>query len=143
LNCLIFLTAAAQTSASLISIQLKGQVDSVVGNPFGFGLSEGEPFSALFIYDPSTPPAFARTDQNIYFQATSYAVTVAGHHFAPVANDWFVFMSNDAGGGDFITFSAGSYPAGYGTIAIDGVANPDAGFIVYLIDTMASLWNSV
>src|SRR5206468_3882412 len=56
---------------------------------------------------------------------------------------WFVFMSNDAGGGDFITFSAGSYPAGYGTIAIDGIANPDAGFIVYLIDTTATLWNSV
>src|SRR2546425_10930034 len=76
LSCLIFLTAAAQASASLISIQLKGQVDSVVGNPFGFGLSGGEPFSALFTYDPSTPPAFSRTDQNIYFQTTSYAVTV-------------------------------------------------------------------
>jgi hypothetical protein len=95
----------------------------------------------MFTYDPATPPAVPRGDQTYYVQTTSYSVMVAGHQFT--GNDWFVFMSNDAGGGDFITFSAGSEPAGYGTIAIDGIPQLDAGFIVYLIDTTANLWNSV
>jgi hypothetical protein len=132
-----------RANADLISLQFHGYVGDVTGNPFGWGLAGGEPFSALFTYDTTTPPAHARTDQNLYYQSTGYAVDVAGHSFAPVANDWFVFMSDNAGGGDFITFSAGSYPAGFGTIAIDGIPQTDAGFIVYLIDSTGNLWNSV
>lgn len=138
----VLFSANRQADAELISLQLQGQVSDVVGNPFGFGLRGGEPFSARFTYDPTTQAAFPNTSQTVYYQTTSYTATVAGHSFSPVAHDWFVFMSNDSFG-DFITFSAGAYPAGYGTIAIDGVANPDAGFIVSLLDTTATLWDSV
>ena len=141
--CHALCVAAAARADSLVSLQFKGYVNHVVGNPFSFGLSGGEPFSALFTYDPATPAANSGTAQTLYFQSTHYDVSVAAHSFTPVANDWFVFMSNDAGGGDFITFSAGSYPAGYGTIAIDNHPNTDAGFIIYLLDTTGTVWNSV
>jgi hypothetical protein len=143
LASVVAFVAEQPARAELVSLELNGYVSSVVGNPFQFGLSGGESFAATFTYDTSIPPINSRQDQTIYFQTNSYSVTVGSHHFSPVANDWFVFMSDNAGGGDFITFSAGSYPAGYGTIAIDGVANPNAGFIIYLVDTTGTVWNSV
>ena len=141
--CHALCVAAAARADSLVSLEFRGYVNNVVGNPFGFGLSGGEPFSALFTYDTATPAGSSGPEQTLYFQSTHYDVSVAGHSLTPVANDWFVFMSNDAGGGDFITFSAGSYPAGYGTIAIDNHPNSDAGFIIYLLDTRGTVWNSI
>src|SRR5438477_2910211 len=139
---LLSLGTAGSAKAALLPIQLMGNVSTVAGDPFHMGLRGGEPFFGLFTYDTAVPPAYDRTDQTIYFQSTSYSVTVAGHQFKPVANDWFVFMSNDTFG-DFFTFSAGSDPAGYGTIAIDGVPNPNAGFQIGAVDTTASIFNSV
>jgi hypothetical protein len=135
-----YLSIAGISSAALVSLEISGHVGSVVGNPFGFNLAGGEPFSASFTYDTTTSPAYPRTDQTYYIQTTSYTVTVAGHQLT--GNDWFVFMSNDTFG-DFFELSAGSNPAGFGTVAVDGVPNPAAGFTFGAQDTTATVFTSV
>jgi hypothetical protein len=128
------------SNAALISLETSGHVGTVVGDPFSFGLVGGESFFAFFTYDTATLPAVPRADQTYYIQTTSYNVTVAGHQFT--GNDWFVFMSNDTFG-DFFELSAGSYPAGFGTVAIDGIPKPDVGFTFGAQDTTASIFTDV
>jgi hypothetical protein len=139
-SIVFYLSIAGISNAALVSLEISGHVGSVVGNPFGFNLAGGEPFSASFTYDTATSPAYPRTDQTYYIQTTSYTVTVAGHQLT--GDDWFVFMSNDTFG-DFFELSAGSNPAGFGTVDVDGIPNPDAGFTFGAQDTSGTVFTSV
>ena len=128
------------SNAALISLEISGHVGAVVGDPFSFGLIGGESFSAFFTYDTVALPASPSSDQTYYIQTTSYKVTVAGHQFT--GNDWFVFMSNDTFG-DFFELSAGSDPAGFGTVAIDGIPKPNVGFTFAHKITTASIFTDL
>jgi len=129
--------AARQAAAVEVTIQLTGEVTEVQnGNPFGIAPSIGEPVTAWFIYDTTVAgQVVGQATRYLQTAPDSYLMVIDGITIAPDSNDWLVAIANET------TFDSWYYEHNSnvaGSIAVDGVPEPDAEFQVWFGDSTAT-----